>query len=354
MSRRLRLIIYTLAMMLILTACSDSQKKNETKEPVKSDSQTQKEEQAPPQVTYPLTGLPAEDEINQRPVGVMINNHPKARPQSGLTQADVVYEALVEGNITRFLAIFQSHKPETIGPVRSARPYFIRLLNGYDGLYVAHGWSPQAKALLRGGSTPFLQGLYHDGTLFHRASFRDAPHNSYISFANIMKGAGDKDYQMTQEVSPLSFMTEKEKQNIDGTNVKGVSVGYDDDYVVGYQYDETDDAFHRLVNGQPSVDRESENPVTAKNVLIISADHRFIDSYPRREIDLKSGGPAYLLQNGRLQNIQWKNVDGRILPSKNGQTLKLVPGQTWINIVPEKRGLKQAVTINEGDGANAN
>ncbi len=86
-----------------------------------------------------------------RAVAVMINNHPKARPQSGLNKADIVYEILAEGDITRFLAVFQSEKPANIGPIRSARDYYIELAKGFNALYIAHGYSPEAKKMLEQG-----------------------------------------------------------------------------------------------------------------------------------------------------------------------------------------------------------
>ncbi len=95
----------------------------------------------------PLTGLKTEQKLaKRRPIAVAVNNHPKARPQSGLSKADVVIEALAEGRITRFLAIFQSEMPETVGPVRSAREYFVTLSGGFNSIFVHHGWSPGAKS----------------------------------------------------------------------------------------------------------------------------------------------------------------------------------------------------------------
>src|SRR5699024_5807754 len=89
--------------------------------------------------TYPLTGIHADDEVKERIVAVMVNNHKLARPQSGLSKADIVFEILAEGDITRFLALFQSDKPDVVGPVRSARDYYFKLAKQYDALYVYHG-----------------------------------------------------------------------------------------------------------------------------------------------------------------------------------------------------------------------
>ena len=126
-----------------------------------------------------------EEESFSRPVAVTINNHPLARPQSGLSDADIVYEFITEGNVTRLLAIFQSELPEQIGPIRSARDYFIDMAKGLDAFYVAHGYSPDALALLNSGYVDHVNGMRYDGTLFKRSSDRKAPHNSYISNESI-------------------------------------------------------------------------------------------------------------------------------------------------------------------------
>ena len=89
----------------------------------------------------------SEEENTRRPVLATINNHPLARPQSGISDADIVYELVAEGNVTRFLALFQSELPEEIGPIRSARDYFIHIAKGLDAFYVAHGYSPDAQTV---------------------------------------------------------------------------------------------------------------------------------------------------------------------------------------------------------------
>ena len=304
-------------------------------------------EPKPPEQVYPLTGLPAKGPINQRVVGVMVNNYYLARPQSGLHKADIVYEVLAEGRITRFLALFQSKQPEIIGPVRSARPYFIQLDQGYGGLYVSHGWSPQAKSILQGGGIDYIQGLYHDGTWFKRVTFRKAPHNSYIPYANIVKGAKASGYAMTQDIKPLPFLSQQDMTALKGDPIGKVTITYGVNNVVSYEYHSDTKLFFRHINGAQAKDRETGTPLTAANVFIVSASHRFIDNYGRREIDLKSGGPAYLLQHGFVQKVEWKSVDGRLLPYKNGKELGFVPGQTWINIVEASPGLDKEVKLEE-------
>lgn len=335
--------------MLLVSGCS----KEKAEEPAKQE--TEKAEEATKGVTsekelpfqYPLTGSGSETEVNGRAVAVMINNHPKARPQSGLNQADVVYEMLAEGDVTRFLAIFQSERPEMIGPVRSSRDYYIELAKGYDSLYIAHGYSPEAKELLDQGYVDNLNGMQYDGTLFKRESFRQAPHNSYISFDNVLKGAKEKNYAMENEPKSLEFLTKEEVKAIQGEKADSAMISYLDNelFNVIYEYDAGLEKYKRYSNGELTADYKSGEPVLLDNIFIAEADHQVVDSAGRRDINLTTGGKGYLLQKGKVTEVQWENIDGRILPVLNGQQAGLVPGKTWINIVPSNPGLEQTVSF---------
>jgi hypothetical protein len=294
---------------------------------------------------FPLTGIETNEPVNQRAVAVMINNHPNARPQSGLHKADLVYEVLAEGNITRFLAIYQSEKPEIIGPIRSARDYYVDLSKGFNAIYICHGWSPKAKEKLEAGEVDSLNGLFYDGTLFWRADFRKAPHNSYISFKNILKGAEEKNYETKQELASLPFLTETE--NLEGEPAEAVTIAYStkDTEKVEYVYDSSKQKYKRYSGGEQTVDRESSTPILLDNVLIVEMEHQIIDNDGRRGINLTSGGKGYLLQKGIVKEIEWKNVNGRILPFINGEKAGFVPGKTWINIIPTKPGLLHSVSF---------
>ncbi|WP_327987897.1 DUF3048 domain-containing protein [Geobacillus thermodenitrificans] len=318
--------------VLLLGGCTAKSEPKPT-EPAKPSPEQPSESPAEEKQMFPLTGLPTEGDIDQRVVSVMINNHPKARPQSGLHQADIVYEVLAEGDITRFLALYQSELPERVGPVRSAREYYIDLSDGYHALYVCHGWSPEAKARLEQGNTDYLNGLFYDGTLFQRVSFRKAPHNSYITFANIEKGAEQNGYVWTDDIDPLLFRDDEPS----GEQVETVRITYSHRAYaqVEYRYAPEQKGYYRYSGGEQTVDYDTHEPVVVQNVMIIAARHQVIDSYGRRDIDFTSGGQGYLLQNGVMQPIEWKNVDGWLLPYRDGVPVGFVPGKTWINIVPE-------------------
>lgn len=283
---------------------------------------------------HPLTGMEADEEFHQRAISVIINNHPSARPQSGLSKADIVYELLAEGNITRLLAIFQSEKPETIGPIRSARDYFIDLAEGYSSLFIAHGYSPDAKAILQSGRIDHLNGIRYDGSLFERASFRKAPHNSYISYANIEKGAQDEGYLLNESPLSLSFYNQDDIDQLSGDPIHTINIAYGNQFDNEYHYDAQASTYQRSTSGEATIEYDTAVPVQTDNVFVVEAHHQVIDSEGRRQIDLTSGGRAYLFHKGIMKELEWKNVDGRLLPFENGQPAKLVPGKTWISIVP--------------------
>ncbi|UOE76634.1 DUF3048 domain-containing protein [Parageobacillus thermoglucosidasius] len=328
-----RCLIAMSAACLFIGGCMH-ENKQQAPEPKPGATETPKQQEAPNYShVFPLTGLPAKEAVNRRVIAIMVNNHPKARPQSGLQKADIVYEVLAEGDITRFLALYQSEFPEKVGPVRSARDYYVELSNGYHALYVCHGWSPEAKAILEAGASDYLNGLFYDGTLFQRVPFRKAPHNSYITFANIEKGAAMEGYSLQDNVAPLPFRADAPQ----GEKAGQIDIIYSHrSYAqVRYKYVADQKCYFRYSAGEQTVDYDTREPVKIQNVLVVAAKHSVIDSAGRRSIDLSSSGNGYLFQNGIIKQVEWKNVDGRILPYERGVPVGLVPGKTWINVVPD-------------------
>lgn len=325
------------AALVLMAGCSskETEKKEEAKEHKEKEVETVEKEVAEYQYQYPLTGMGTEEESSDRAVAVVVNNHPKARPQSGLDKADVVHEVLAEGGVTRFVAIFQSEQPEKIGPVRSAREYFIDLASGFDSFFIAHGYSPEAKEMLERGVIDNINGMQYDGSLFKRADFRKAPHNSYITYKNIVKGAEMRGYELDKAPNPAVFISAEEADKLEGTPAEEFMVSYGTpSFDVIYEFDAEQQKYHRFNGSDETVDLESKKPVLLDNILVVQMNHQIIDDAGRREIDLSSGGKGYLFQKGKVNEIQWKNEAGRIVPYKDGAKAGFVPGKTWINIVP--------------------
>ncbi|OIJ14164.1 hypothetical protein BKP35_08190 [Anaerobacillus arseniciselenatis] len=291
---------------------------------------------------FPLTGIGTNEDVDYRAFGVMIENSRSARPQTGLYQADLVYEVLSEGTITRLLAFYHSEKPEVIGPVRSARDYYINLNNGYNGIYVSAGGSPQAFAMIQNRQVDHIDGLAYDGRYLWRSSERRAPHNMYTSYNDLLKAAEHAGHALITPVPSLTFFDDE--SIIGGDEALEVTINYGSSTNnVVYRYDQELESYIRHVGGEKIVDyKEEEIPVTTDNLFIVEMSHRVIDNVGRRAIDITSGGNALLVQNGVYQYVDWENIDGQILPVKDGERLNFVQGKTWINVVPN---LDQSVNI---------
>jgi hypothetical protein len=280
-----------------------------------------------------LTGEGSEIENKARPVMVLVENSPAARPQSGLHQADIVYEVLSEGDITRFLAIYQSESPEVIGPVRSARDYFIRIADGLDSLIVHAGWSPDAQKLLTGQGRPNINQLIGgDHAYYWRSSERKAPHNLYTSMEKIRQGAEDKKYR--DEGKDLNLKFADADHTIDGDKAGKVKVNYINGYYVSYEYDEAARIYNRYMLGKAHKDKESDIQITASNILVLESSHKVLDKAGRRDVNIAGPGNGRLVQKGIVQEITWQSTDGIIRAYKDEVEIPLVPGKTWIHIVP--------------------
>ena len=330
---KLRTVFVLLASFSLITGCTQKEDSEKPKSTTNSE-------------TYPLTGISTNEETDRRAIAITINNHPKARPQTGLSDADIVYELLAEAEITRFLAVYQSTWPEEAGPIRSARDYFIELAKGLDCIYVCHGNSPDAKKMLTNNYIEALNGLKYDGTLFTRSKDRKAPHNSYISFANIEKGAKQNSFDLTGSPKSFRFLNDEQVSKLTGDAALSAVVAYGSSaYSASYEYDEELDKYKRYSDGEQTVDANDQTSILLDNLLVIEAPHKVIDNEGRRSIDLTAGGNGYLLQKGKVNKIQWANENGRIVPLIDGAEAGLIAGKTWVNVVPANPGLETTVTL---------
>lgn len=337
-TRMKKMLYLFIAIGLLLSACSNDEEEGTTEGGGQNGENR-----------YPLTGLYTDEPVDNRIVGVMINNHQEARPQSGLTEADIVFEILAESSITRFLALYQSELPDQIGPIRSAREYYFDLANRYDALYVYHGAADFIDQMIVDQGIDYLNGREYDndGVLFQRDSSRQAPHNSYLLGNAIYETAESKGYDTKMDEEALPFLEEEELEELDGERAEHIEVVYSEHSMeeVGFTFDSEAGNYIRSSGGEETLDLETNEPVRVENVFIIETHHEIIDDEGRRAVDLDSGGNAYFIQNGIAQQVQWENDNGRIVPVKDGVTLGFVPGKTWINVVPMNPSMEESVTI---------
>ncbi|WP_017814546.1 DUF3048 domain-containing protein [Paenibacillus shenyangensis] len=327
-----------------------------------------------PAYTAPLTGLAVKKPDPARPVAVMINNAPAARPQSGLAEADMIYEVLAEGGITRLVAIYQSyHGDATIGPVRSIRPYLITLGETVNGLLVHAGGSTDAYAILQNGNKEHLDEITNASAPFWRDSSRKAPHNLYTNEQKLRKAAAGNGYteQVTLPVYPFLPAEDDSSKDVvstehttgeaanstaadnspasasDAEQVNSIQLKYLlDSYTVGYTYDSASGLYTRSMNNKPHIDLNTKQPLTAANVIVIGADYKVLDDVGRLSLNLDAGGKALMFQQGRMIRGEWSRTKGDVIRFRSdGQETPLVPGVTYYNIVPNSPSFDSHLTI---------
>ena len=298
--------------------------------------------------TAPLTGLETNEEINTRPIMVMVNNHAKARPQSGLTQADIIYEVLAEGEITRLVAIYQSQQPKVIGPVRSIRSYFIDIGKSYDAIMIHAGGSPEAYDILQNEKLDHLDEIRNAGPYFWRESFRKPPHNLYTDLTKIHNGIKKLNLRTTYQKQDLFFLPEDQAPVGDDATKIDLTFLLKS-YKVSYLYDSQSRVYKRFINSEPHTDLTTDQQLSATNVVVLGADHKVVDDKGRREINLLGSGKALLFQRGKVQSVQWERskTDEPFRLMKDEKEVGLYPGVTHYLIVPNSPSFEQHVQFSK-------
>ena len=330
-----------LILSVALVTASCAQKEEEAAPPVEPQPEVQEEQEEPeqepeeeekPPFTAPLTGKGSETEINNRILMVMFGNNPEARPQSGLNKADMVYEILAEGTITRLVGFFQSQVPEVIGPVRSIRSYFVDLAQGLNAIMVNVGRSNQAHALITTKAYDDIDEIYTSGASFWRESFRKAPNNVYTNIDKLNEAIEAKKFRAESETLPLLFKDPEEAPVGQDANV--VKVNYSSRYGVTYTYDAEKKVYKRSLGDSPHVDLTTGDQLTATNIIIAKTPHKVLDNAGHLQVDLNGPGEGWIIQQGKLQEIEWTRKNGMIRAYVDAKEVALYPGQTWVHVIP--------------------
>jgi hypothetical protein len=278
------------------------------------------------------------------PVAVMIDNHPGAWPQLGVAQADVAYNFLVEGWTTRVMAIFAKKElPKKIGPVRSARPYFVQMVEEIDALYMHAGGSPDALKKIEEDNVHDLNEITSYGPLyFDRDYTKDAPHNLFTSGEQILQAR--KDYELTENV-PTYRPWHFDEKNINFLNedLQEVFINYGpgEFFDIRYKYDEENKIYLREQNNNKYVDGLTGEQVQVKNIVVQFIDPEVVlDNYGRLELKMIGQGDAYIIFDGKIIKGVWnkeKNNTRTIFYDSEGKEIYFKPGNIWIEVVPTNK-----------------
>lgn len=289
---------------------------------------TNQEEKEPEPTTVPssLTGLQVDPSINERPVtAVMIENSMDARPQAGLLEAGVVFEAIAEGGITRFMALYQDTEPDYVGPVRSARPYYLTWLLGFDATYAHAGGSAEALSLINQWR---VKDLPHDNAHFWRINSRVAPHNLYTSIPKLREYAAAKGYGKS-EFTPLARKNKEEPAATPTARSIDFAIS-SANYNVHYDYDPTTNSYKRSEGGAPHTDDRSGAQLAPKVVVALIMPQGKNGIYTTYQT--VGSGQVFIFQDGIVKTGSWKkdsNNANLVFTDDSGAEIKLNPGQTW-------------------------
>lgn len=326
-------ILFSLFLVLVMIMFSSCTKLDDFIEP---SEEVEEEKEVSEIFSSPLSGLKTRKNIsNKRPVAVMFDNHPKARWQSGLSYAELIYEFKVEHPYTRYMGIFLMEDPELIGPIRSSRPYFVTTLLEYDPIYVRAGGSLEAEKKIKALNIADIDGVSNSPEVFWRESKegKKSPHNLYTSMEAIRKAEKEKGYSKISNFNGFKF--NKNITNIDGFDAKEVEIRYNEDNITKYIYNEKDQCYTRYKDGELHIDEYNEELIVANNIIIQQVNSRVIDEEGRLNMDLVGEGNGIFITQGKGMFITWKKesqLSRTYFFDETGEELKLNPGITWIQV----------------------
>lgn len=310
---------------------------------------SQMDKTSPPEpvleIVWPLTGVPVE-KLPQRPaVAIKVENTSSSRPQSGLEDADVVWETIVEFDVSRFVAVFHSTYPKEVGPLRSVRPMDRRIVSPLDGVFVFSGAQAGILRQIRQTDELFPVDENNAAGSMWRSPNRFAPHNLYGNVKEFAEIADASHSDSPQEQFAFARGDEKSVVATEGKKIKNLSLRLSTASAPSWRWDSASKTFLRSEGGAPHYSAAGDQ-LSAVNVVVVEAEH--FDSGFNAQNDavvpdyrLKGEGKATVITQGRVLEGTWrkkKMADPLTLWTKDGEPLTLAHGNTWVELLPKGKG----------------
>lgn len=305
----------------------------------------------PKPVFWPLTGVRAEDAnaTKRRPLNIRLPNDPNARPQYGLGKADLVFEMIVEGGVTRFAAIFQSRDADTVGPIRSYRFSDLHITQMLKGALVASGATrEETDAVTNSISVGNMLSVdaVRDGRPYYRVNFRPPPNNEFSGTPALREAVNRAGGAGPVDVPPLAFLPSAEHEATAGGFVGSIdartaTVPFQT-WPATFTYDPGSRGYRRSQQGVQTVDGDGSGPILARNVIVMTTDiwttSVVEDSLGSRGLDYRmtGSGPVSIFRDGRRQDGTWTRngvLDMFSFTNQAGEAILLSPGQSWIHFI---------------------
>jgi len=316
-------------------------------EPVQEPEIIQPEE---PKFYNPLTGVETEEDISaNRPYAVMINNIKKATPTVGLRNADIIYECPVEGT-TRLLAVFQDiSKSETVGSVRSARPYYIDLALSYDAIYIHAGGSTVpggAYEKMKSTGITRIDGVNGSGETFYRDNWRlnnmGYEHSLMLKTSTLPGYAEKNKFRTTHKDGYVCSLAFTDDELTEGESAEKITINYASyasNKKTGFTYDPESGFYEVSEYGSPM--KDGDETISVKNVIILKTTIKSVDDYGRLSVSLTGSGEGYYVCSGKYVPITWSKSDTYaqfVYKNADGTPLEFARGKSWICVIPSKNG----------------
>lgn len=275
-----------------------------------------------------------------RPFAVMIDNHKSAMPQANLSEAELVYEIIVEYGETRLMAIYKGDNLDKIGPIRSARHYFVDYALENDAIYVHFGESPQADAAIDKYFVPDINGINESEKYFRRTNNRYAPHNVVTDTKSLLDISNKKGYRTTSdEDSVLNYVVDEVNLE-NGQSAIDITIPYSIYNTVKYKYDSENKNYIRYSRDKQQVDWDTKEPVTVKNIIIAKVKNKTLNDgseKDRQTIDNIGILEGYYITNGKAIPItcEKESVTSKtVYKDLDGNEIKVNDGNTFIQMCP--------------------
>ncbi len=276
-----------------------------------------------------ITGEKCLSEKDKRPVAVMLAADKVARPLSGISSADIVFEMpVITDGITRYMAVFLCEEPKEIGSIRSARVDFITLAKSMDAIFVHWGGSSFALDELKKGVIDNIDALLNPYDTFFRKKYVRPPHNGFTSYEKIKNAATKLKFRQTNNF--VGFLHEDGKSQ---TNQRyDINIGYPYPYNVKFRYSPERNSYFRFVGGFKEVDRNTNKQVEVKNLVVLKAIS-LQKQGQYNDVQIENSGDAIVYKNGEIIPARWEKKDRYYFYDENKKEIPFTKGKIWISIV---------------------
>jgi hypothetical protein len=352
------LIIFIMAVLIIgitISGCRRAPDPGETTETIAEEEESIEEPKEMPEDLMSkmeikgniniLSGLEISDEVNNdRPFAIMVENSQNARPQSGLDLADIIFEVVDEGGITRLIAIYSSYDAEVLGPIRSARQYYAEIARNFDPVYVFFGTYPEGYKIIEDMDMDVLSAIGDPTGVSRitalashwRDSSRVQPHNAYMSTLSLKEDSRKAGHALDGGQSPLRFkfdFPEEDRGDITDITIDFSVLAFKSDF----KYDKSKNMYSKFIADSPHTDRETEKQLTFNNVVSMITDIVPSGNEAGHMIVRTTGsGKALFFMDGNVTEGSWERMSV-LSPfeyfDSNGEPVLFNRGKTYVSMV---------------------